>query len=520
MTFGTGTTGEVASSFSVSDDGEITCTSPRSWGAAGDWSATTADVAVHWSDGSTRVLTSAFAFHGWTPNDARFGEQWHLENTAQTTNAVADEDVRAVGAWNKGYTGTGVVVGVVDDGLELGHADLAANIVPGSYDFYDDDTDPTRNLHGTSVAGLIGARGGNTIGVVGVAPESSMIGLAMFFAGADIADSWGRDVHLVSNSWGVSSGYGFFDPAITAAFFHGLANGRDGLGTVVLKSSGNGRQSGQQSGHDQLHGLPICVVGGVGSDGQAYTGSQWGPPVLVCAPTQKGVSGFPGPLTTDRTGAPGYGPGDYVEFGGTSASCPIAAGAVALILEANPSLRWMDVLYILGTTARRNDPGHALWQQNAAGHWTSDAYGSGVVDADAGVTAASDFTVRPYVVENQTDNTITAIPDNNPAGVTRTFAVTKSMSEVIYARVELVLTHTYIGDIQVTLTSPGGFTSTLIASDGAFSQSLTNQRMRFLTYRNMTESSTTGNWTLQVSDVLGGDTGTLQSAKLVVGGYE
>ena len=61
----------------------------------------------------------------WIPNDTYFDEQWHLENTGQD-NGVAGEDVNITGAWNN-YRGTGVVIGIVDDGLEWDHDDLSAN---------------------------------------------------------------------------------------------------------------------------------------------------------------------------------------------------------------------------------------------------------------------------------------------------------------------------------------------------------------------------------------------------------
>ena len=60
-----------------------------------------------------------------------------------------------------------MTVAVVDTGIASDHPDLAANVVPG-YDFVQGDTDPRDfNGHGTHVAGTIGARGNNGIGVAG-----------------------------------------------------------------------------------------------------------------------------------------------------------------------------------------------------------------------------------------------------------------------------------------------------------------------------------------------------------------
>ncbi len=54
---------------------------------------------------------------------------------------------------------------------------------------------------------------------------------------------------------------------------------------------------------------------------------------------------------------------------GTSASCPIAAGIIALILEANKNLSWLEVQYVVVESTIKNDPTHSDWTQNGAGKW-------------------------------------------------------------------------------------------------------------------------------------------------------
>ena len=114
-----------------------------------------------------------------------YAYQWHLQNTGQSsfasTAGTGGEDINHSGAMALGVTGSGVRVNVIDTGLELQHPDLQANIVAnGSYDYLDDDTDPTNNAddgdHGTSVAGLIAAVGDNGIGVSGVAGDAQLQG--------------------------------------------------------------------------------------------------------------------------------------------------------------------------------------------------------------------------------------------------------------------------------------------------------------------------------------------------------
>ncbi|GIQ96453.1 MAG: hypothetical protein CM15mP1_3490 [Methanobacteriota archaeon] len=95
----------------------------------------------------------------WTPNDPYFSDQWHLENTGQD-NGVSGEDVNITGAWNN-VRGTGVVIGVVDDGLEWDHDDLKTNYESTlDYDYcnYDGNPEPAGwDAHGTAAAGVAAA---------------------------------------------------------------------------------------------------------------------------------------------------------------------------------------------------------------------------------------------------------------------------------------------------------------------------------------------------------------------------
>ena len=79
-------------------------------------------------------------------------------------------------------TGSGVVVAVVDTGVDEGHEDLAGRVLPG-WDFVDSDpyaTDP--NGHGTHVAGTIAATRDNDIGVAGVAPDARILPIRVLAA--------------------------------------------------------------------------------------------------------------------------------------------------------------------------------------------------------------------------------------------------------------------------------------------------------------------------------------------------
>src|SRR5439155_20377965 len=98
-------------------------------------------------------------------------------NTAPTTQGLPGADIHVLPAWDKGL-GAGVTVGVVDDGVQYTHPDIAPNYdAADSFDFDNNDPDPINApgvAHGPAVAGLIAARGNNGVGIGGVAPQAKL----------------------------------------------------------------------------------------------------------------------------------------------------------------------------------------------------------------------------------------------------------------------------------------------------------------------------------------------------------
>lgn len=120
------------------------------------------------------------------PNDAFFPNQWHLWQTnAVGTGNTSGIDVNVINAWDQ-YKGAGVIIGIVDDGLQISHPDLNPNVATNAFihrDWNDstpnDPTPSSLHAHGTAVAGLAAARGNNTVGISGVAPEAKLAGLRL-----------------------------------------------------------------------------------------------------------------------------------------------------------------------------------------------------------------------------------------------------------------------------------------------------------------------------------------------------
>ena len=84
-------------------------------------------------------------------SDPLYPYQWHLKNTGAVKGTVAGNDINVESAWTTYRGSASQIVCIVDDGLEIAHKDLAANIVAGlSWDFVDKKDDPTAGDHGTA----------------------------------------------------------------------------------------------------------------------------------------------------------------------------------------------------------------------------------------------------------------------------------------------------------------------------------------------------------------------------------
>ena len=211
------------------------------------------------NDGTTDSATATINLDLRT--DPLYQYQWHLDNTGQTNFAsnggTSGHDLNVDAVINTGIDGSGVVVAVVDSGLELAHEDLAANIIASrSWDYVNSDLDPspsgTTGDHGTSVAGIIGAVGWNKIGGRGVAPDVGLVGYNLLAAYNDsnqanalgnsnsLATSAGVDIFNLSYGTGLNSSFGaVLNSTVEAALLNGVTNYRGGKGAIYVNSAGN-----------------------------------------------------------------------------------------------------------------------------------------------------------------------------------------------------------------------------------------------------------------------------------------
>jgi len=475
------------------------------------------------------------------PNDPLFVQQWHLLNTGQS-GGVPGEDMNVVNVWDT-YQGDGVVIGIVDDGIDTLHPDLIPNYRADlSYDYFADDSDPQHELpndtgHGTSVAGTAAAAGNNTTGVAGVAFDAQLAAIRLI--SGTITDlqvkqalSHQKDaVSIYNNSWAPKGpsdlGYSMFagpGPLALTAIREGVTTGRNGLGNIYVFAAGNDGYLLDNVNYDGFANLRyVIAVGSLNENGQQAFYSEPGSCLFVVAPG--GEKADPtdfasGIITTDWTGANGSDASDYAGVQGTSFAAPAVSGAIALMLQANPNLTYRDVQYILAQTARKVDPSDADWTTNAAGYHINHKYGFGAVDVAAAVQAAKNW--KPVGPELARDSGVFQvnqnIPDNSAVGISSTISMASDINRVEWAEVTVDISHLSPGDLEIVLVSPSG-TQSVLATPHIHNPFDTGVQWTFTTNRNWGETSG-GDWTLIVRDRVGGIVGRLNSWRLTVYGQQ
>lgn len=273
---------------------------------------------------------------------------------------------KAATAWASGQVGShSVAVGIVDEGIQVNHPDLAANIwvnpfeIAGNgvdddgngyvddvngWDFYHNDATvydgPSSDMHGTHVAGTIGAVGGNGTGVAGVNWAVTMISAKMMHGGSgptsaavkaldyltDLKIRHGINIVATNNSWG-SSGQ-------SQALLEAIERAGD-AGIVFVAAAGN-----SSSDNDATESYPsnyACDGGGtrnwdclvsvaaIASDGSEAHFTNYGATTVDL--------GAPGVDIQSTLPANAYGP-----LSGTSMAAPHVTGALALLAACNSSL--------------------------------------------------------------------------------------------------------------------------------------------------------------------------------------
>lgn len=483
---------------------------------------------VHWLEQQVvkkRVKRDIYFPHNYEFNDPKWSRMWYLSR-----GGGLDMNVRS--AWEQGVTGKGVVVTILDDGIEKDHPDLEANYDgQASYDVNNHDPDPqprydytNENRHGTRCAGEVAAQADNHMCSVGVAYNAKIGGVRML--DGDVTDSVEatslslnqQHIQVYSASWGPDDDGRTVDgPATLArkAFFDGITKGRGGLGSIYVWASGNGGRDGDSCNCDgytnSIYTLSI-------SSATEYGNIPWYSE--ACSSTlattySSGSGGEKQIVTTDLRKT------CTETHTGTSASAPLAAGLVALALEANPGLTWRDMQHIVVHTAKKANLKADDWIVNGVNRSVSHSFGYGLMDAGGMVRLARNWTKVPpqHICEIRSRDVDKPIPMNGKITV---YLDTDGCEGVLdhvkyleHVQARITLTASRRGEIQIFLISPMGTRSTLLARRAHDNSREGFNNWAFMTTHSWGETAK-GTWILEIEN--GASSSQLKQWSLVMRG--
>ena len=301
------------------------------------------------------------------PNDLHFDEQWSMANIGQTGGSTG-ADIAVTHAWDIQRKSPEVKVAIIDTGIDWQHPDLVDNIWqnlgedadgdgqifewngaewifdPGDennidddgngyiddfigWDFVNNDNDPhDDNFHGTHVAGIIGAKGNNGIGVAGITWDVQMA--ALKFLDVDMLGTTANAIAAINyavaegmpisnNSWGGKA----YDNALYAALQY--ASNQNHL--VIAAAGNKGTNNDLSPTYPAAYNLPnIVAVASTNHNDSLSDFSNYGSTsVDLAAPGSFISSSFPND--------------SYETISGTSMAAPHVTGASALLLGKDPT---------------------------------------------------------------------------------------------------------------------------------------------------------------------------------------
>jgi len=290
------------------------------------------------------------------PNDPYLSKQWGWF------------DIHADKAYASGYQGKGVVVAVLDTGVDHKHPDLKANIVEG-WNFVDNNNDTTDlDGHGTHVAGIIAATSNNRVGIAGIAPEAKIMPLKVLSESGGAWINLDKAILYAANHGAkiISMSLGgqvttVLSPTVLAAILIAYQK------NVTLVAAAGNENTGAKSYPAAYPN--VIAVSAISQNHTRASFSNYGNYITFAAPGVEILSTmptYPVTLTTQYGISENY---DYLT--GTSMACPFVSGVVALLLSKHPGLTPKMVRDTL--VAQAIDIGEKNWDPYF-GYGLPDAY--------------------------------------------------------------------------------------------------------------------------------------------------
>ncbi|XP_045878824.1 proprotein convertase subtilisin/kexin type 5 isoform X2 [Meles meles] len=445
-------------------------------------------------------------------NDPKWPSMWYMHCSDNTHPCQSDMNIE--GAWKRGYTGKNIVVTILDDGIERTHPDLMQNYdALASCDVNGNDLDPmprydasNENKHGTRCAGEVAAAANNSHCTVGIAFNAKIGGVRML--DGDVTDmveaksvSFNpQHVHIYSASWGPDDDGKTVDgpaPLTRQAFENGVRMGRRGLGSVFVWASGNG---GRSKDHCSCDGYTNSIYT-ISISSTAESGKKpWY--LEECSSTlattySSGESYDKKIITTDLRQR------CTDNHTGTSASAPMAAGIIALALEANepPVWIWTDGCGSHGDGSREVD--HRSPAARVCGEHRPANQVILVASSQHSYFLKEIRLAQAFVVRGSQHLVLTIRPNSAVRSIYKASGCSDNPNHHVnyleHVVVRITITHPRRGDLAIYLTSPSGTRSQLLANR-LFDHSMEGfKNWEFMTIHCWGERAT-GDWILEVYD--------------------
>lgn len=323
------------------------------------------------------------------------------ERFFHSSDLFSAEQIGAVAVHAQGDTGKAVAVAILDSGVDTDHTELAGKVL--AYRNFTVDGPEDTIGHGTHVAGIAMGKGirdiddvGRTNRALGMAPDAGLI-----VAKVCGNDGWcGEGAILEAIEWAVAQGARVMNLSLGGGAFLEHCDG-DPLaaklnwavdqGVTVVAASGNGGEVGEGVAVPAC-GSKVIAVGAVDANDTVAPWSSYGRPLDLVAP---GVSILSSLSCQSVQTCP---EGGYGKASGTSMAAPHVAGAVALLLQRNPTITPAEVRSFLTETAK---------DLGSAGFDTRTGFGR--VDIDAAVTLASDRDRDGHLVPDDCNDSDAAV---------------------------------------------------------------------------------------------------------------